>query len=110
MKLHDIKPAEGAVTRKKRVGRGLGSGQGTYAGRGKKGQHARTGGTKAPYHQGGNLPLVRKLPFVRGVGFTSRDKIEYAPVNVGHLAEFVAGSEVTAATLVEAGLVHSVRA
>ena len=51
MKLHDLKPTEGAKTRKKRVGRGLGSGQGTYAGRGKKGQHARSGGTKAPYHR-----------------------------------------------------------
>ena len=110
MKLHDLKPAAGEKHRNKRVGRGLGSGHGTYAGRGKKGQHSRTGGTKAPYHQGGNLPLVRKLPFVRGVGFTSRDKIEYAPVNVGHLAEFAAGADVTAVTLVEAGLVHSVRA
>jgi len=110
MKLHDLKPAEGAKHPKKRVGRGLGSGQGTYAGRGKKGQHARSGGTKAPYHEGGNLPTVRKLPFVRGVGFTSRDKIYFAPVNVDDLAqEFETGKEVNPMTLVEAGLVHSVR-
>ena len=109
MKLHDLKPNEGEKHPHKRVGRGLGSGHGTYAGRGKKGQRSRSGGTKAPYHQGGNLPLVRKLPFVRGVGFTSRNKIDYAPVNVGHLAEFEAGAEVSAVTLVEAGLVHSVR-
>jgi len=107
MKLHDIKPAEGSVTKKKRVGRGLGSGQGTYAGRGKKGQHARSGGTKAPYHQGGNLPLVRKLPFVRGVGFTSRNKIHYAPVNVDDLNEFAAGAEINPMALTEAGLIHS---
>ncbi len=107
MKLHDIKPAEGSVTRKKRVGRGLGSGQGTYAGRGKKGQHARSGGTKAPYHQGGNLPLVRKLPFARGVGFTSRNKIHYAPVNLDDLNEFAAGTEINPMMLTESGLIHS---
>ena len=110
MKLHDLQPAEDSRKPRKRVGRGLGSGQGTYAGRGKKGQHARSGGTKAPYHEGGNLPTVRKLPFVRGVGFTSRDKIYYAPVNVDELAqEFEAGREVNPIALVEAGLVHSVR-
>ncbi len=110
MKLHDLQPAEGAHKSKKRIGRGLGSGQGTYAGRGRKGQHARSGGTKAPYHEGGNLPTIRKLPFVRGVGFTARNKSYYAPVNVDDLAqEFVAGNEVNPMTLVEAGLVHSVR-
>jgi large subunit ribosomal protein L15 len=110
MKLHELKPNEGSTHSKKRVGRGLGSGQGTYAGRGKKGQHARSGGTKAPYHEGGNLPTVRKLPFVRGVGFTSRDKIYFAPVNVDDLAqEFEAGQEVNPMSMVEAGLVHSVR-
>ena len=110
MKLHELKPTEGAKHSKKRVGRGLGSGQGTYSGRGRKGQHARSGGTKAPYHEGGNLPTVRKLPFVRGVGFTSRHKIYYAPVNVDDLAqEFNAGQEVNPLTLAEAGLVHSVR-
>jgi large subunit ribosomal protein L15 len=110
MKLHDLQPAEGSRKPKKRVGRGLASGQGTYSGRGRKGQHARSGGTKAPYHEGGNLPTVRKLPFVRGVGFTSRDKIYYAPVNVDDLAqEFNVGQEVNPMTLAEAGLVHSVR-
>ncbi len=107
MKLHDLKPAEGAKTSKKRVGRGLGSGQGTYAGRGKKGQHARSGGTKAPYHQGGNLPIVRKLPFVRGVGFTSRNKVYYSPVNLADLNDFAAGTEVNPLVLTAAGLIHS---
>jgi large subunit ribosomal protein L15 len=109
MKLHDLKPADGSKKSKKRVGRGLASGQGTYAGRGKKGQHARSGGTKAPYHEGGNLPLVRKLPFVRGVGFTSRNKIHYAPVNLGDLNEFADNIEINPMVLVEAGLVHSVK-
>jgi len=110
MKLHELKPNEGATHSKKRVGRGLGSGQGTYAGRGKKGQHARSGGTKAPYHEGGNLPTVRKLPFARGVGFTSRNKIYFAPVNVDDIAqEFEAGQEVNPMSMVEVGLVHSVR-
>ncbi len=107
MKLHDLKPAEGSKKAKKRIGRGLGSGTGTYAGRGRKGQHARSGGTKAPYHQGGNLPLVRKLPFVRGVGFTSRNKIHYAPVNVDDLNEFAAGAEINPMVLTEAGLIHA---
>jgi len=110
MKLHELKPDEGAKHSKKRVGRGLGSVQGTYAGRGKKGQHARSGGTKAPYHEGGNLPTVRKLPFARGVGFSSRDKIYFAPVNVDDIAqEFEVGQEVNPMALVEVGLVHSVR-
>ena len=109
MKLHDLKPADGSKKSKKRVGRGLGSGQGTYAGRGRKGQHARSGGTKAPYHQGGNLPLVRKLPFVRGVGFTSRNKVYYAPVNLGDLNEFADNTEINPMVLVAAGLVHSVK-
>ncbi len=110
MKLHDLQPASGSRKAKKRVGRGLASGQGTYAGRGKKGQHARSGGTKAPYHEGGNLPTVRKLPFARGVGFTSRNKVYFAPVNVDDLAElFSAGQEVNPIALVEVGLVHSVR-
>jgi large subunit ribosomal protein L15 len=107
MKLHDLKPAAGSKKAKKRVGRGLGSGQGTYAGRGRKGQHARSGGTKAPYHQGGNLPLVRKLPFVRGVGFTSRNKVYYAPVNLDDLNEFAVGTEINPMVLTEAGLIHS---
>lgn len=107
MKLHDLKPTEGAKTRKKRVGRGLGSGQGTYAGRGRKGQHARSGGTKAPYHQGGNLPIVRKLPFARGVGFTSRNKIHYSPVNLGDLNKFAPGAEIDPMVLAVVGLIHS---
>jgi len=86
MKLHELKPVAGSKKRRKRVGRGLGSGSGTYAGRGRKGQHARSGGVKGPYFEGGNLPLVRKLPFARGVGFTPRGKIHYVPINLSDLA------------------------
>jgi large subunit ribosomal protein L15 len=107
MKLHDLKPAAGSKKNRKRLGRGLGSGQGTYAGRGRKGQHARSGGVKGPYFEGGNLPLVRKLPFMRGVGFTSRNKIHYAAVNVADLARIETSETITPAMLAEVGLLRS---
>ncbi|HET7087058.1 MAG TPA: 50S ribosomal protein L15 [Anaerolineae bacterium] len=114
MKLHELKPVEGSKKRRKRVGRGLGSGSGTYAGRGRKGQHARQGGVKGPYFEGGNLPLVRKLPFARGVGFTSRGKIHYVPINLSDLAalasrspEWSEGEPVTPEVLHRHGLLKS---
>jgi large subunit ribosomal protein L15 len=107
MKLHELKPVEGSKKRRKRVGRGLGSGSGTYAGRGRKGQHARQGGVKGPYFEGGNLPLVRKLPFARGVGFTSRGKIHYVPINLSDLATLDAGEPVTPEVLHRHGLLKS---
>lgn len=107
MKLHELKPADGSKKRRKRVGRGLGSGSGTYAGRGRKGQHARSGGVKGPYFEGGNLPLVRKLPFARGVGFTSRRKIHYVPVNLADLAEVDGSEPVTPDVLCQKGLLKS---
>lgn len=105
MKLHDLQPAPGSVKRKKRVGRGMASGHGKTSGRGIKGQNARSGGGKGPYFEGGQLPLVRRLPFRRG--FTNIHRIEYSPVNVERLQEkFGAGSqEVTPDTLVEAGII-----
>ena len=66
MQLHDLKPAEGSNKRKKRIGRGMSSGHGKTSGRGTKGQGARSGGGKGPYFEGGQLPLVRRLPFRRG--------------------------------------------
>jgi large subunit ribosomal protein L15 len=66
MKLHDLRPAKGATKKRKRVGRGIAAGQGKTAGRGTKGQGARSGGIKPPYFEGGQLPLVRRLPFKRG--------------------------------------------
>lgn len=105
MKLHDLQPAPGSVKRKKRIGRGMASGHGKTSGRGIKGQNARSGGGKGPYFEGGQLPLVRRLPFRRG--FTNIHRIEYSPVNVERLQEkFGAGSqEVTPDTLVEAGII-----
>ena len=69
MKLHDLQPAEGAKKSRKRKGRGIAAGQGKTAGRGTKGQNARSGGGVRPYFEGGQLPLVRKIPFVRGYKF-----------------------------------------
>lgn len=105
MKLHDIKPAKGAFHRAKRKGMGIAAGQGRTAGRGQKGQKSRAGGVKGPYFEGGQLPLVRKLPFARGVGFKNPYRIDYAPVNVSSLEKrFKAGDAVTPEALVRAGL------
>lgn len=107
MKLHELQPAEGAKKKRKRVGRGIAAGQGKTAGRGTKGQNARTGGGVRPYFEGGQLPLVRRLPFKRG--FTNIWRIAYTPVNLERLDRFPAGSEVTPETLAEAGIIKSAR-
>jgi large subunit ribosomal protein L15 len=105
VKLHELKPAEGAVKKRKRVGRGIAAGQGKTAGRGTKGQNARSGGGVKPYFEGGQLPLVRKLPFARGVGFRDPWRVEFTPVNVDRLSVFRKGTEVTPEKLVEAGII-----
>lgn len=105
MKLHDLQPADGAKKRRKRVGRGIAAGQGKTAGRGTKGQGARSGGSLPPYFEGGQLPLVRKLPFARGVGFRDPWRVRFTPVNVERLEQFPGGSEVDPAALVEAGII-----
>jgi large subunit ribosomal protein L15 len=105
MKLHDLKPSKGAKKSRKRVGRGTAAGQGKTAGRGTKGQGARTGGGTRLYHQGGNLPFFRRLPFIRGKGFTPINRIEYDEVNIGQLKNFAAGSDVNPQTLKEARLI-----
>lgn len=105
MKLHDLKPNEGAKKARKRVGRGTAAGQGKTAGRGTKGQGARAGGGTRLYHQGGNLPFFRRLPFVRGKGFTPINRVEYDEVNLGQLKDFKDGSQVNPTTLVEARLI-----
>ncbi len=106
MKLNDLQPAPGSTKSRKRVGRGHGSGKGKTAGRGTKGQGARSGGGKGPYFEGGQLPLVRRLPFARGVGFTYIWRIEFAPVNLSRLNQyFEANDEVSLETLVNAGIV-----
>jgi len=105
MKLHELRPAKGANKKKKRVGRGIAAGQGKTAGRGTKGQNARSGGGVRLYFEGGQLPLVRRLPQRRG--FTNIFKVYYTPVNLDRLDDFVAGDEVSPATLAEAGIIKS---
>jgi len=109
MKLHDLKPQEGSKKDRKRVGRGPAAGQGKTAGRGTKGQGARAGGGTRLYHQGGNLPFFRRLPFVRGKGFTPFNRIEYNEVNLDQLVEFASDSDVTPETLEEARLLRDSR-
>ncbi len=85
MKLHDLKPADGSRTPRRRVGRGIAAGQGKTAGRGTKGQKARAGGSIPPWFEGGQTPLHMRIPKLRG--FKNRLKIEYEIVNVGRIAE-----------------------
>lgn len=105
MKLHELKPVEGAAKKRKRVGRGTAAGQGKTAGRGTKGQNARSGGGVRPYFEGGQLPLVRKLPFARGVSFRDPWRVQFTPVNLERLVVFEKGTEVTPEMLVEASII-----
>jgi large subunit ribosomal protein L15 len=105
MKLNDLKPNEGAKKSRKRVGRGISAGQGKTAGRGTKGQGARAGGGTRLYHQGGNLPFYRRLPFKRG--FTPLNRVEWNEVNLDQLEGFPADSEITPETLEAARLLRN---
>jgi large subunit ribosomal protein L15 len=105
MKLHDLRPAEGAKKSRKRIGRGISAGQGKTSGRGTKGQSARTGGGVRPYFEGGQLPIVRRLPHKRG--FKNPFRIHYAPVNLERLGAFEANAVITPEVLAEAGIIHS---
>lgn len=105
MKLHELRPAKGAKKSRKRVGRGIAAGQGKTAGRGTKGQNARSGGGVRPYFEGGQLPIVRRLPHKRG--FKNRFKVHYAPVNVGRLLSFEENIVITPDVLAEAGIIRS---
>lgn len=105
MKLHEIRAPKGARKPRRRVGRGPAAGQGKSAGRGTKGQNARSGGVKGPYFEGGQLPLVRRLPFKRG--FTNIFKVHYVPVNLFRLGGFAADTEVTPDSLAAAGIIKS---
>jgi large subunit ribosomal protein L15 len=111
MKLHDLRSHKGSKKKRKRVGRGIAAGQGKTAGRGTKGQNARSGGGVRPYFEGGQLPLVRKLPFARGIGFFNPWRVDYKPVNVGRLAiYFQDGAVVSPETLAEVGIIKSPQA
>jgi len=103
MKLHELRPAKGSRKRKKRVGRGNAGRGGTYAGRGRKGQNARSGGGVKPWFEGGQTPLVQRLPPIGG--FTNISKVHYKPVNLDRLHSFEAGAEVSPTTLAEAGII-----
>ncbi len=110
MKLHDLVPNPGSKKNRKRVGRGISAGQGKTAGRGTKGQGARSGEGGHTYRQGGNLPFYRRLPFMRGQGFTPRDQVEYNEVNLDQLTEsFKANAEVNPESLKEARLLRDPR-
>jgi large subunit ribosomal protein L15 len=110
MKLHDLVPNAGSKKNKKRVGRGISAGQGKTAGRGTKGEGARSGQGGHLYRQGGNLPFYRRLPFMRGQGFTPRNQVEFNEVNLDQLtAEFKADTEVNPETLQNAHLLRDPR-
>jgi large subunit ribosomal protein L15 len=109
MKLNDLKPNPGAKKERKRVGHGIAAGQGKTAGRGTKGQKARTGEGGHLYRQGGNLPFFRRLPFIRGKGFTPPYTTEFNEVNLDQLVGFKANAEVSPETLAKAHLLRDVR-
>jgi large subunit ribosomal protein L15 len=103
----ELKPPSGSRRRRKRVGRGNASGHGTYSGRGLKGQKSRSGPGLRVGFEGGQVPLIRRM--ARKRGFTNRFRIEYSAVNVGRLARFEAGAEVTPQSLREAGVIRNPR-
>jgi large subunit ribosomal protein L15 len=106
MKLHDLMPNIGSKKAPKRKGHGISAGQGKTSGRGTKGQGSRAGTGGNLYRQGGNLPFFRRLPFIRGEGFTPPAQVEYNEINLDQLERFQAGSVVSQATLAEARLLH----
>ena len=101
MKLHELSPAKGSKHARKRVGRGPGSGLGKTAGKGEKGQRSRSGYSRRPGFEGGQMPLLRRVP---KRGFTNNFKVEYAVVNVSDLSDFE--GTITPDALLERGLVR----
>lgn len=106
MKLHELTPAPGSARKPYRKGRGAGSGNGKTAGRGHKGQNARSGGGVRPGFEGGQLPIYRRLP---KRGFTNHFAKEYSVVNIEALNRFENGSVVDVETLTQAGLINAVK-
>ncbi len=104
MRLQDLAPPKGAKSGKKRVGRGSGSGLGMTAGRGTKGQKSRSGGGTAPWFEGGQMPLQRRIP---KRGFTNIFKKSYSTINVKDLERFPPGSEIGPRELIQARLVEA---
>lgn len=106
MKLHELRPAEGAVSSKKRLGRGTATGQGKTSGRGQKGQKSRSGGGVRVGFEGGQMPLYRRLP---KRGFKNPFKKVYTLVNVETLNRFENGTEITAELLKETGVISKIQ-
>lgn len=106
MKLHDLKPAVGATTAAKRLGRGIGSGLGKTSGKGHKGAKARSGGGKRPGFEGGQMPLYMRLP---KRGFTNNFRTEYVAINVDRLEIFEDGMTVTPVELIQYGVIKNVQ-
>lgn len=102
MKLHELKPAEGSRKERNRLGRGIGSGNGKTAGKGHKGQNARSGGGVRPGFEGGQTPLFQRLP---KRGFTNINRKEFTIVNLETLNRFEEGTEVTPELLIETGVI-----
>lgn len=102
MKLHDLAPARGATKRRKRIGRGPGSGHGKTATKGHKGLLARSGGGKRPGFEGGQMPLVRRLP---KFGFRNPSRVEYTIVNLASFTDWKGNETITPQAMVDAGLV-----
>ncbi|NLK17463.1 MAG: 50S ribosomal protein L15 [Clostridiales bacterium] len=102
MKLHNLSPAPNSRKKEKRVGRGIGSGMGKTSTRGHKGQNSRSGGGVRPGFEGGQMPLVRRVP---KRGFTNKWREEYLTVNISRLNAFENGATVTAEDLLERGLI-----
>jgi len=107
MNLSDLAPASGATKKRKRLGRGIGSGHGKTSGRGHKGRGSRSGGTTPPGYEGGQMPLQRRLP---KHGFHNPFRQEFSIINLGQLeARFDAGSVVDPQALRAHGLVHNLK-
>lgn len=105
MKMNELQPAIGAKKAPKRLGRGIGSGTGKTSGKGHKGQWARSGGGVRPGFEGGQMPLTRRLP--KG-GFDNAWKKIYTTVNVRELDVLAEGTEVTAQSLLDAGIISKI--
>ena len=105
MKLHDLKPAVGATTAPKRLGRGTGSGLGKTSGKGHKGAKFRSGGGKRPGFEGGQMPLTMRLP---KRAFTNKWRTEYVAINVDRLEVFEDGQVVTPVELIEMGIIKKI--
>ena len=105
MRINELKPAEGSVSKSKRLGRGIGSGLGKTSGKGHKGQNARSGGGVRPGFEGGQMPLIRQLP---KIGFTNNFRKVYTTINVGELEVLDNGTTVTVELLKSKNIISKI--